>query len=385
MKKLSILGSTGSVGRQSLEVVRAFPEKFQIVGLSAGKKTELLKEQILEFRPQYICVLTEKDRQDLDAYSHEHSLNLHIFVGTDGLVELATLNEHSLLIVAIVGTASLMPTYRAIQKGITIGLACKEVLVSGGSLIMALARKMGVSVLPIDSEHAALKQCLAGVGEDPSQVEKLILTASGGPFLHTPLEAFPEITLEQALKHPSWTMGSKITIDSATLMNKGLEVIEAFHLFQVPFEKIVVVVHPHSIVHSMVEFIDGTILSHMGLPDMRFPLQYVMTYPEKWANPWPKTKMSELPALQFFEPDFQKFPLLKLAFECGALGGTFPVVMNAANEAIVSLFLDKKLSFSDIPALVKKSVDSFDHFSNPSLEEIVAIDTSVKERLIYDA
>ena len=282
-------------------------------------------------------------------------------------------------------TCSLVPTFEAIKQKIPIGLACKEVLVSAGNIIMPLAKQLNVPILPIDSEHAALKQCLAGIQEDPAQIEKLILTASGGPFRGWTAEQLKTVTLEQALKHPKWTMGSKITIDSATLMNKGLEVIEAHHLFGVPFNQIEVVVHPQSIIHSLVEFKDGTMLSQMGLPDMRFPIQYVMTYPEKWGNSWPKTDLTTLGALEFFKPDIEAFPLLKLAFEMGESGGTYPAVMNAANEAAVGLFLSKKIQFWDIATVIQKEIESFSHFAMPSLEDIVQADKMIKEKILYDA
>jgi len=298
------------------------------------------------------------------------------------LEAVAASSDLDLLVVAVVGTAALMPTYLAIKKGITIGLACKEVLVAAGRIIMDLAEKHGVSILPIDSEHAAIKQCLAGIGEDRSQIEKLILTASGGPFWQKPKEEFSEISRESALMHPNWEMGAKITIDSATLLNKGLEVIEAHHLFGVAFEKIEVVIHPQSIVHSMVEFSDGTLLSQMGLPDMRFPIQYVLTYPEKCANDWPKTKVADLPDLQFRPPDTEKFPLLSLAFEVGKRGGSAPAVLNAANEAAVQLFLDEKIGFMDIPRLVRKYVDEVPHVDVPDIETIVSIDQQVKKDIL---
>ena len=385
MRKLSILGSTGSIGTQALDIVRAFPEKFSILGLAAGKNVTLLEQQILEFKPEAVSVFSEKEARVIEAFVKKHGLTSTVLVGEQGLVHLATLPGTQLLIVAIVGTAYLVPTYEAIKCGIPIGLACKEVLVSAGSLIMPLARQFQVPILPIDSEHAALKQCLAGIHEDPAQIGKLILTASGGPFRGWTAEQLKAVTLEQALKHPKWIMGSKITIDSATLMNKGLEVIEAHHLFNVPFNQIDVVVHPQSIIHSLVEFKDGTMLSQMGLPDMRFPIQYVMTYPEKWGNPWPKTDLTALGSLEFFKPDTEAFPLLKLAFEMGEAGGTYPGVMNAANEAAVTLFLNKKIQYWDIATVIQKAIESFSHFAMPSLEDIVQADKMIKEKILYDA
>lgn len=383
MKNIAILGSTGSIGTQALEVVKAFPEQFSVRALSAGRNMALFQEQLLVFQPAYASVFSENEAVNLRHWVQAQGLNIEVGVGEEGLIGVATYPGIELLLVAIVGTASLVPTYRAILQGIPIGLACKEVLVSAGDILMPLAKAHGVPILPIDSEHAALKQCLAGI-EDFSQVEKLILTASGGPFRGWTRDQLQTVTLQQALKHPKWSMGAKITIDSATLMNKGLEVIEAHHLFGMPFDRIEVTVHPQSIIHSLVEFKDGTLLSQMGLPDMRFPIQYVMTYPEKWSNQWPKTKLSQLTALEFFEPDLVTFPLLKLAFEMGKKGGTYPAVMNAANEAAVHLFLNQKIGFLDIEKIIINALESFSHQATPALQDIVALDTQVKERILYD-
>jgi 1-deoxy-D-xylulose-5-phosphate reductoisomerase len=378
MKKISILGSTGSIGTQSLDVIRAFPDDFQIVGLSAGKNIRLLCEQIVEFKPKAICIGDDTQLELVKECINNNQLDTEIYTGKDGLEQIAIYGGIDLLLVAIVGTASLLPTYCAINKGITIGLACKEVLVAAGSLIMNLAKEKNVSILPVDSEHAALKQCLSGINEDVKQIDKLILTASGGPFWNFPKEQFGQITLEDALKHPNWVMGAKITIDSATLMNKGLEVIEAHHLFDVDMSNIDVVIHPQSIIHSAVEFVDGTMLAQMSMPDMRFPIQYVLKYPEKCANSWPKVDLAQLAFLQFEKPDFDKFPLLKMAYDAGTKGGTWPVVLNAANERAVRLFLEKKIGFLDIQKVVKDSLNSFDHYQQPSLADIVSIDFSVK-------
>ena len=329
-KKISILGSTGSIGQQSLEIIREFPNQFEIIGLSAGQNIKQLQKQILEFNPRFAHISEQSLHSQLETFITTNNLSTHALTSQKGLKELCSYPQ-DLLIMAIVGTAGLYPTHIAIQNGITIALACKEVLVAAGPEIITTAKKHNVTILPIDSEHAALKQCLAGVNENPQKVNKLILTASGGPFWNTPLKEFSEITRESALQHPNWEMGGKITIDSATMINKGLELIEAHFLFNIPYEKLDVTIHPQSIIHSMVEFTDGTILSQMGLPDMRFPIQYALTYPEKWDNPWPKTKLSELPPLKFYDPDYEKFPLLKIAIEAGKKGKTYPIVMNAAN------------------------------------------------------
>ena len=282
------------------------------------------------------------------------------------------------------GTTSLKPTVEAIKHGTHIGLACKEVFVAAGDIVTKHAKKHNVTILPIDSEHAALKQCLAGVNEDMSTVSKLILTASGGPFWNRDPKSFASITLDEALKHPNWSMGQKITIDSATLMNKGLEVIEAHHFFSLPYNQIDVIIHPKSIIHALVEFSDGTMLSQMGLPDMRFPIQYALTYPEKLANPWPKTNLASLGAIEFFEPNLKTFPLLQLAYDTGQLGGTYPAVLNAANEAVVAAFLNKKLAFVDIPKAVQTVVESTTHISHPTLDDIIALDTEIKEKIHHD-
>jgi 1-deoxy-D-xylulose-5-phosphate reductoisomerase len=378
-KRLVILGSTGSIGTQTLDIVSAFPDRFEIVALSCGSNIELLKKQISEFSPKYVCVRHDADRLTLvDQYP-----DITFCSGAEGLIELAQVPNIDILVVAIFGTASLLPTITAIKNGTAIGLACKEILVTAGDLIMPMAKQYGAAILPMDSEHAALKQCLAGIDEDMKQVDRLILTASGGPFWERDGSTFSNIQVEDALKHPNWDMGAKITIDSATMMNKGLEVIEAHHLYQTPYDQIDVVIHPKSIVHSLVEFTDGTMLAQMGMPDMRFPIQYALTYPEKWTNPWPKADLTTLGALTFAKPDYEKFPLLRMAFDAGKQGGNAPAIMNAANEAAVHLFLTKQIGFTDIFRLVEEALSDFTHNSSPSLEELVAIDQSVKDKLGY--
>ncbi len=384
MKTVSILGSTGSIGTQTLEIINNFPEKFSLIGISAGQNIDLFKQQILDFKPKYACIQSVTDAKKCEVFIKDKQLSTEVLIGEEGLNYIST-RKQDLLIVAIVGTASLQPTYEGIMAGTTIGLACKEVLVAAGDLFMSLAKEKNVAILPIDSEHAALKQCLAGIKEDPSQYSKLILTASGGPFWNTPIEAFSKITLENALKHPNWSMGNKITIDSATMMNKGLEVIEAHHLYQTDYDNIEVIIHPQSIIHSMVEFTDGTVLSQMGLPDMRFPIQYVLTYPEKINNPWPKMSLSKVQPLNFYDPDFKKFPLLKCAFECGKKGGTYPVVMNAANEAAVQLFLNKHISFLDIHKTIEKCLENTSQQNNLTLSEIILLDQETKAQVLSHA
>ncbi len=385
MKRISILGSTGSIGIQTLQIVAAFPEKFSVVGLAAGQNIDLLKQQVLAFKPQAVSVREPLHFEEMTKFVQAHHLKTEVHTGAAGLVHIATLPQNQLLVVAIVGTASLLPTYKAIEKKIPIGLACKEILVSAGQLIMDLARKNNVPILPIDSEHAALKQCLSGIHEDPKQIYKLILTASGGPFRTFSVEQLQTVTKAQALNHPKWSMGPKITIDSSTLMNKGLEVIEAHHLFNIPYDSIDVVIHPQSIVHSAVEFVDGTVLAQMGMPDMRFPIQYVLTYPDKWSNPWPKMDLKTLGRLDFSSPNREVFPLLDFAYFCGKKGGTWSAVMNAANEAAVQLFLTDKLPYADIVKTVITVTQSFPHTAHPGLDDIVHIDREVKEKLLKKA
>lgn len=381
MKKISILGATGSIGRQTLDVIEEFNNKFEVHALTSGRNIPLFKEQLKKFKPAVAAIQFESDRLEVQAFITEHHLDTRLIWGEKGLEEIAEDQSCDLLVVAIVGTAAIYPVYKAIENGIPIALACKEILVSAGDLIMPLAKKNNVPILPIDSEHAAIKQCLACVSENIDQVEKIIITASGGSLRKFSLEALQSVTVEQALQHPNWSMGHKITIDSATLMNKALEVIEAHHLFQISFNKIEVVIHPQSIVHSAIECIDGNFIAQMGLPDMRFPIQYALSYPEKYPNPWGKMTLSQLTSLEFYPPDHQRFPLLSFAIDCGKRGGTWPVVLNAANEELVAQFLSKKINFSKLTQAIIDTTLAFDHFKNPRIEEIIAIDQQVKESL----
>ncbi|RAP33946.1 1-deoxy-D-xylulose-5-phosphate reductoisomerase [Candidatus Marinamargulisbacteria bacterium SCGC AG-439-L15] len=380
-KRIVILGSTGSIGTQTLAVVDAFPDRYSVIGLTCGKNMTVFKEQLHKYRPQYACV---QNPSDYEILKKEFS-DITFLCGKEGLNEIASLAAIDLLIVAIVGTASLEPTHRAIETGTPIGLACKEVLVSAGDMIMSKAKEKGVPILPIDSEHAALKQCLAGVNEDKASISKLILTASGGPFWTKPLADFSDITPELALKHPNWDMGAKITIDSATLMNKGLEIIEAHHLFQVPYSQLEAVIHPQSIIHSIVEFTDGTQLAQMGLPDMRFPIQYVLDYPNKNENPWPKTKLTELAPLEFHPIETQKFPLFQRTLEVGEKGGNAPAILNAANEVAVGLFLKKEIGFTDIIRVIDGALDRYAFDDNPSIEDIIQLDQEIKSQLLVES
>ena len=380
MKNIVILGSTGSIGTQTLSVVSEFSSQYNVLGLSAGKNIPLLETQIKQFSPSFICV---QDAEDIKKIDSKLIKNITCFHGNEGLVELCAVSC-DLSIIAISGTAAIKATAKAIETKNTIGLACKEVLVSAGNIIMKLAKQHNVPILPVDSEHAAIKQCLAGVKENSHEISKLTLTASGGPFFKKTRSELESITVEQALKHPNWSMGKKISIDSATLMNKGLEVIEAQHLFDMPLKRIQVVVHPSSIVHSLVEFVDGTFLAQLSEADMRLPIQYVMSYPEKQENSYKKLSLTELPPLEFFKPDLETFPLLQLAYDTGSMGGNAPAIMNAANEAAVNLFLKKKIGFLDIFDCVASMVEKKQFVQNPSLEDIILCDKEVKETIQYD-
>lgn len=377
IQRIGILGSTGSIGRQTLEVVDAFPDRFEVVAIAAHSNADIVADQVRRYHPKWVGMTSEAAATVLRSTTQGPP----ILGGPTALEQLVAAADVDVWVVAVVGTASLQATLNIVERGIPVALACKEVLVSAGTLIMTAARARHVPIVPIDSEHAALKQCLAGINEDPTLVSKLILTASGGPFRTRAADTFSTITPADALRHPKWTMGAKITIDSSTLMNKGLEVIEAHHLFSIPYDQISVIIHPQSIIHSMVEFSDGTILSQLGPPDMRYPIQYALTYPQKWPNPWPKTSLPDISGLEFFEPDFNKFPMLRLAYDCGKQGGTAPAVMNAANEAAVGLFLQNRISYPNIFRLVSDSVTHFSHYTPTSLHDIVALDADVKHQL----
>ncbi|HIE32463.1 MAG TPA: 1-deoxy-D-xylulose-5-phosphate reductoisomerase [Thermodesulfobacteriaceae bacterium] len=376
MKKLVVLGSTGSVGRQTLEVVSAFPEKFRVLALTAASNWKLLVEQARKFRPQAVVILkSEYYPLVREALPKE----VEVFSGEEALCEVASWPEAELVVSAIVGMAGLRPTLSALSVGKTVALANKEALVVGGDLIRRIRLKTGARILPVDSEHSALFQVLKG--HRRREVSRLILTASGGPFLRTPKERFPEITPEEALKHPRWHMGAKITVDSATLMNKGLEVIEAHQLFGVPYRRIEVVIHPESIVHSLVEFRDGSTLAQMSLPDMRLPIAYALSYPERLPLPYPRLNLPEVGRLTFEAPDFEKFPCLRMAYEAGEKGGFFPVVLNAANEETVAAFLSGSIRFDHIPQVIEETLNRFSFSGKPgSLEEILRADDQARRK-----
>jgi 1-deoxy-D-xylulose-5-phosphate reductoisomerase len=360
VKQVAILGSTGSIGRQTLEIINVFPHRFHIIGLAAGKNTDLLAEQVKEFQPRFVYYQDKKPRLTKAEYE---------FLS---LEEIASHPEVDIVVVATSGKWGLKPTLAAARAGKRIALANKESLVMAGEIITREAKLNGAQIMPVDSEHSALWQCLEGENQ---KAACLILTASGGPFLRYSPAQLNEVTPEQALKHPSWQMGRKVTIDSATLMNKGLEVIEAHWLFDMPFDDIKVLVHPQSIVHSMVEFIDGSVKAQLSYPDMRLPIQYALSYPERLANPrLPRLDWENIKNLDFEPPDLDTFPCLKLAIEAGRKGGTYPAVLCAADEAAVQLFLSGRIKFTDIARLVEQALEKHQAISHPTLEEIMAAD-----------
>jgi 1-deoxy-D-xylulose-5-phosphate reductoisomerase len=352
--RLAVLGSTGSIGQQTLDIVRSFPERFQVFALAAGANATLLSQQAQEFRPS---VVYENGNA---SSAPPRSLTLE---------EIAGLPEVDIVVVALSGEAGLLPTIAAVKAGKRIALANKESLVEAGELIMAEAVRTGARIMPVDSEHSAIWQCLAGETAKP---ERIILTASGGPFRGRSAADMARVTLEQALNHPSWKMGKKVTIDSATLMNKGLEVIEAHWLFDMPFERISVVVHPQSYVHSMVQFADGSIKAQLGCPDMRLPIQYALCYPDRLPNRLERLDLAAIGRLEFEQPDLEAFPCLRLAVDAGRSGGTCPAVLSAADECSVGLFLEGRISFADIAFLVEGALNAHQSVSTPSLEQILS-------------
>lgn len=374
MKNIAILGSTGSIGRNSLEVIKNQPEQFRVTYLTANKNIDLLQKQIAQFHPRGVVVL---DRCNAAVLGKVLGDKTEVHAGEEGLLEIVGREDVDVVISSLVGFAGLKPTIEAIKHRKTVALANKETLVVAGQVITSLVKEYGVQLIPIDSEHSAIMQCL--VGEQRSNVAKLILTASGGPFLNRPLKDFDSITVEEALKHPNWSMGKKITIDSATLMNKGLEVIEAHWLFDLPPDRIEVIIHPQSVIHSMVEFIDGSLKAQMGLPDMKIPIQYALTYPERLPMNGKRIDFSKLSSMTFFEPDRKKFRCLQIAFDVLSLGGTAPAAMNAANEVAVDAFLGGKISFKKIPDLIDGAVSSHRAVPSPDIGDITDADASARK------
>ncbi|MCK8816493.1 1-deoxy-D-xylulose-5-phosphate reductoisomerase [Natroniella sulfidigena] len=376
MKKISILGSTGSIGKQTLEVIDNLTDDFEVLALTANQNVELLTAQVKKYKPQYAVLMNEEAATELKYNLKD--LQTEVLVGKSGLIKAATLAEIDLVVNAVVGAVGVKPTLEAIKAGKDIGLANKETLVTAGEIVMREAKQYGVSILPIDSEHNAIFQALQG--EEQEQVSRIILTASGGPFREANATDLEEVTVEQALNHPNWDMGGKITIDSATLMNKGLEVIEAKWLFDLDFEQIDVVVHPQSIVHSLVEYQDHSMLAELGLPDMKVPIQYVLTYPKRKENRLESLELAEVGKLTFEEPKRELFPCLDFAYQAGKIGGTMPAVLNAANEIAVAQFLNGELKFIQIPQIIQKVMEAHQSVKNPTLDDILAADSWAREQ-----
>ena len=369
MKKISILGSTGSIGVQTLDVVRSTGD-FQVMALTTNRNIDLIKKQIEEFKPILAVVMDEEKAEELKKIMGE--TNTVIKSGMDGLVEAATLPEAETIVVSVVGNIGIKPTYEAIMAKKEIALATKEVLVSGGSLIKNAAKKMGVSILPIDSEHSAIFQSLQG--NSMNKINKILLTASGGPFRGKKREDLINVTAKDALKHPNWSMGAKITIDSSTMMNKGLEVIEAKWLFDVDVEDIEVVVHPQSIIHSAVEYEDGAVMAQMGVPDMKVPISYALTYPKRVKNNFEKLDITKIAMLTFEKPDMETFKCLGLAFKAIKIGGTMPAVLNAANEIAVDAFLKGSIKFLDIAEIIEKTMNAYTVINDYTIDELLEAD-----------
>jgi 1-deoxy-D-xylulose-5-phosphate reductoisomerase len=380
MKNVVLLGSTGSIGTSTCKVAKDLPDDIRLVGLAAGRNVTLLREQVKQFAPAAISINCPDAAKEL---SNEFNNKPEVHFGDEGLLKLATLPEADIVLIAIVGTAGLQPALAAIRAGKDIAVASKEILVMAGEIVMAEARKHGVKVLAVDSEHSAIFQCLED--KPPESVRQIWLTASGGPFREKPAAEFADITVEQALKHPSWEMGRKITIDSATLFNKGLEMIEARWLFDIEMPRVRVVVHPQSVIHSMVEFIDGSMLAQLSTPDMCLPIQYALTYPARAASDRVQTNLAEIGRLDFEEPDPDRFPALNLARRAGEVGGTLPAVLNAANEIAVDAFCAGEISFTEITSTVSRTMDAHDWVSEPTLDEILSADQWAREAALAPA
>jgi 1-deoxy-D-xylulose-5-phosphate reductoisomerase len=380
MKILSILGSTGSIGTSTLKVTSSFPNEFRIAGISGGRNASLLAKQVEEINPEIASCGDKSVSAELQSLLRQRGYPMartRFVHGMEGHIEVSCHPESSVVLSAISGAAGLLPTYRALEMGKGIALANKETLVMAGELMMGKSREKQVQIIPVDSEHNAIHQCLKGGRRE--EVQRLILTASGGPFRETPREKLSSVTPDQALNHPTWRMGKKISIDSATLMNKGLEVIEACWLFGITADEIDVVVHPQSIVHSMVEFIDGSILAQLGLTDMRVAIQYALTYPERWHSPLPSLDIYELPKLEFFKPDHQKFPCLELAYQALRTGGTAPAVLNAANEVAVEAFLKNGIAYHKIAQIIQSVLDSHQPQKASDMEMVLKADAWARE------
>jgi len=372
MKKLSILGSTGSIGTQTLDIVKNNPHEFKVVGLTANKNIELLKNQINEFKPESVAVM-DNEKADL----LKEDVDINVYSGIDGIIKIAALDETDTIVNSLVGSIGVKPTVEAIRNKKNIALANKETLVTAGSIVMEEVKKNDVNLMPIDSEHSAIFQCLNG--ENIDDINKIIITASGGPFRDYTKQQLENVSVNDALNHPTWNMGNKITIDSATLMNKGFEVIEAHWLYGIGYKDIEVVTHPQSIIHSLVEFKDNSTVAQLSLPDMKMPIQYALSYPKRFELNVKKLNLTEVKNLSFEKPNFELFPCLKYAYDAGNIGGTMPAVLNAVNEVAVYAFLDNKIKFLDIPRLIKTMMEKHNVIKNPVLNKILEIDKQIKE------
>lgn len=375
-KTVSILGSTGSIGRQTLDVVQHLP--IRVAALAAGTNVARMAEQCRAFHPQLAVMATEEAAENLRRELNDPSV--HILFGEEGLIAAATVEDADTVIMAVVGMLGLKPTLAAVRAGKRIGLANKETMVCAGELVMDEAEKYGAEIIPVDSEHSAIFQCLMA-NRDRAQVKRLLLTCSGGPFFGKYPDELSKVTKDDALKHPNWKMGPKITIDCATLMNKGLEIIEAMRLYRMGADKVEVLIHRQSIVHSLVEYVDGAVLAQLGVPDMRIPIQLALTYPDRVINPAPGLDLLTCGDLNFFAPDLEAFPCLKIAMDTARRGGNAPCVMNGANEEAVKLYLEDKIGFYDIPKLVQNALDSVPFVENPTLEEILSSDRLARETI----
>lgn len=372
MKKVVILGSTGSIGKSALSVIDQFSEKFKVIALSANEDVTTLKKQILKYNPKYICIGNEKKIKEIGKIE-----KTKILTGVKGLIELATLEDADIILIAVVGAIGLLPLLSAIRKGKTIALANKEALIIAGDIINRERKKYKSQIIPVDSEHSAIFQILHN--KDVNLIRKIILTASGGPFRNFSKEKLRNITVNQALAHPVWKMGRKITVDSATLMNKGLEVIEAHYLFNIPYDKIEVVIHPQSIIHGMVQFIDGSIFAYMSPPDMKLPILFALTYPERFALKIKQLDIVKIGNLHFDKVNLKKFPAFSYAIKAGRIGGTMPACMNAANEIAVKNFLNNKIKFDKIPYYVNLAMKAHKPIRNPDINDIIKIDSLTRE------
>ena len=382
MKAITVLGSTGSIGTQTLDIFSQYPDRFRAIGLAAGSNATLLAEQIRQFRPQIAAIWNEEKLPELQAAIADLDPQPTVLAGAEGVIEVARYGDAEAVVTGIVGCAGLLPTIAAIEAGKDIALANKETLIAGGPVVNPLIQKHGVKLLPADSEHSAIFQCLQGVPHDG--LRRILLTASGGAFRDWPVEKLAEVKVADAIKHPNWSMGRKITVDSATLMNKGLEVIEAHYLFGLDYDRIDIVVHPQSIIHSLIELQDTSMLAQLGWPDMRLPLLYALSWPDRLYTNWEPLDLVKAGDLTFRAPDRRKYPCMDLAYAAGRAGGTMSAALNAANEQAVALFLDEKVHFLDIPKLIEATCEKHraDNRQNPNLEDILAVDHWARQAVL---